>query len=63
MKVSEAQEYLSNSIAEFYKKNPMARFDDIPNSLFVEAMESYHQERMKEELIKFAKTFEYEGKR
>ena len=37
----EAKKILDKHIQNFYKKNPMARFDDIPNNVFLEAMIEY----------------------
>ena len=36
-----ASDILKNTIAEFYKRSPRARFDDIPNSVFIDAMIKY----------------------
>jgi|TARA_R110000803_G_scaffold54067_1_gene110634 hypothetical protein len=36
-----ALDILNNAIEEFYKKAPSARFDDIPNSVFIDAMIKY----------------------
>lgn len=38
---------LDMHIKEFYKKSPNARFDDIPNSVFIDAMVEYGQEVLK----------------
>ncbi len=38
---------LNKAIEEFYKKAPSARFDDIPNSVFIDAMIKYGQEVVK----------------
>ena len=35
---------LDKAIKEFYKKAPMARFEDIPNSVFIDAMIKYGEE-------------------
>ena len=39
--MEEAKKILYKHIQNFYKKNPMARFDDIPNKVFIEAMIEY----------------------
>jgi len=39
--MEEAKKILDKHIQNFYKKNPMARFDDIPNKVFLEAMIEY----------------------
>ena len=39
--MEEAKKILDKHIQNFYKKNPMARFDDIPNKVFIEAMIEY----------------------
>jgi len=38
---------LNKAIEEFYKKAPNARFDDIPNSVFIDAMIKYGEEVVK----------------
>ena len=39
--LEEAKKILSNHIQDFYKKNPRARYDDIPFRIFVDAMIEY----------------------
>tara|TARA_B110000285_G_scaffold217789_1_gene266551 strand:+ start:126 stop:263 length:138 start_codon:yes stop_codon:yes gene_type:complete len=39
--MEEAKKILSKHIQDFYKKNPRARYDDIPFKVFVEAMIEY----------------------
>ena len=39
--MNEARNILDNHIQNFYKKHPTARFDDIPNDVFIEAMIEY----------------------
>ncbi|WP_443633615.1 hypothetical protein ABXT64_01425 [Candidatus Marifrigoribacter sp. Uisw_064] len=39
--MEEAKKILDKHIQNFYKKNRMARFDDIPNKVFIEAMIEY----------------------
>tara|TARA_R110002153_G_scaffold174374_1_gene327565 strand:- start:450 stop:614 length:165 start_codon:yes stop_codon:yes gene_type:complete len=38
---------LNKAIEDFYKKSPCARFDDIPNSVFMDAMIKYGEEVVK----------------
>ncbi len=42
-----AEKILDKHIKYFYDKNKSARFDDIPLSIFIEAMEEYAQEQVK----------------
>ena len=39
--MEEAKKILDKHIQNFYEKNRMARFDDIPNKVFIEAMIEY----------------------
>lgn len=39
--MEEAKKILDKHIQRFYKKNPTARFEDIPNKVFLEAMIEY----------------------
>ena len=39
--MNEAKKILDKHIQNFYKNDPMARFDDIPNKVFLEAMIEY----------------------
>lgn len=39
--MEEAKKILDKHIQKFYKNNPMARFNDIPDKVFIEAMIEY----------------------
>ena len=68
----EAKKILDKHIQNFYKKNPMARFDDIPNNVFLEAMIEYGNlvknssipdvVGQSEQLVLFADWLQYNGK-
>lgn len=43
---------LNKAIEEYYKKAPSARFEDIPNSVFIGAMIKYEEEAVKSERLR-----------
>ena len=45
--VTDPKEILHKCIQNFYKSNPLARFEDIPNKVFIEAMQMYADDQLR----------------